>query len=215
MKSKNLIMLRACNELLRRLSRAEDTAFSGRVFIYLFQIIDYGDTSAVNLRGEFHTENVTTYDEMVGAVEEMDVDVEVEVEAEIITESKDAATEPTSSGTVVETTTAPTGEPASINKLYPIFWSIQKYFSQPPQLFESTHLTALKSALEMTLAKFKEVSKDSNSSTTQPTNDEHGPSLRRKSQSEDDLVDAFNPKYLTSPDLFELEVCCYPERRHC
>merc|ERR1711939_976574 len=60
--SKNLVILRSCNELLKRLSRAEDTAFCGRVFIFLFQSFPLGDKSSVNLRGEFHIENVTTFD---------------------------------------------------------------------------------------------------------------------------------------------------------
>jgi THO complex subunit 1 len=59
---KNLVILRSCNELLRRLSRAEDTAFCGRVFIFMFQSFPLGDRSSVNLRGEYHTENVTTFD---------------------------------------------------------------------------------------------------------------------------------------------------------
>ena len=57
-------MLRACTELLRRLSRAEDTVFCGRVFIYLFQSFPLGDKSAVNLRGEYHVENTTVYDDV-------------------------------------------------------------------------------------------------------------------------------------------------------
>ncbi|KAL6359505.1 hypothetical protein LRP88_06926 [Fusarium phalaenopsidis] len=59
-KQKQLIILRSCNELLRRLSRAEDTAFCGRVFIFMFQSFPLGDKSSVNLRGEYHVENVTT-----------------------------------------------------------------------------------------------------------------------------------------------------------
>src|SRR5687767_1511937 len=44
-KQKHLVILRSCNELLRRLSRAEDTAFCGRVYIFLFQSFPLGDPS--------------------------------------------------------------------------------------------------------------------------------------------------------------------------
>jgi THO complex subunit 1 len=60
--SKNLIILQSCNELLRRLSRAEDIAFCGRAFIYLLSRFPLGDKSSVNLRGEYYTENVTSFD---------------------------------------------------------------------------------------------------------------------------------------------------------
>ena len=63
-KAKNLIILRACNELLRRLSRAEDTVFCGRVFIFLFQSFPLGDRSSVNLRGEYHVENITVFEDL-------------------------------------------------------------------------------------------------------------------------------------------------------
>jgi THO complex subunit 1 len=48
-KQKQLVILRTCNELLRRLSRALDPAFCGRVFIFMFQSFPLGDKSSVNL----------------------------------------------------------------------------------------------------------------------------------------------------------------------
>src|ERR1700742_3142109 len=71
-KQKQLVILRSCNELLRRLSRAEDTSFCGRVFIFMFQSFPLGDRSSVNLRGEYHVENLTTYE-----TEPADTDMEV------------------------------------------------------------------------------------------------------------------------------------------
>ena len=49
--SKNLVILRSCNELLKRLSRAEDTAFCGRVFIFMFQSFPLGDKSDMDTSG--------------------------------------------------------------------------------------------------------------------------------------------------------------------
>src|SRR5579859_6719550 len=90
-KQKQLIILRCCNELLRRLSRAEDIVFCGRVFIFLFQSFPLGDKSSVNLRGEYHVENVTIFDaehkKSEGAIKPMELD------------SKDSAQEVSEVGT--------------------------------------------------------------------------------------------------------------------
>lgn len=64
-KNKDLVILRLCNELLRRLSRAEDPVFCGRVYIFMFQSFPLGDKSSVNLRGNFHVENVTTFEDFL------------------------------------------------------------------------------------------------------------------------------------------------------
>ncbi|KAI9828185.1 MAG: hypothetical protein M1826_006113 [Phylliscum demangeonii] len=81
-RQKNLVILRSCNELLRRLSRAENAVFCGRVFIFLFQSFPLGDKSSVNLRGEYHTENRTRFEKLPPKVlpppQEMDVDMDGE-----------------------------------------------------------------------------------------------------------------------------------------
>lgn len=63
--SKELVVLRTCNELLRRLSRAEDPVFCGRVYIFLFQSFPLGHKGSVNMRGEFHVGNVTTFEDYI------------------------------------------------------------------------------------------------------------------------------------------------------
>src|SRR6201999_3878461 len=60
----SLVILRACNELLRRLSRAEDAVFCGRVFIFVFQCFPLGDRSSVNRHGDYNNENITVFDEV-------------------------------------------------------------------------------------------------------------------------------------------------------
>ena len=53
------ILLRICNELLRRLSRVLNTTFCGRIMIFLAKCFPLSDRSGVNLRGEFNVDNVT------------------------------------------------------------------------------------------------------------------------------------------------------------
>ncbi|KAG7140203.1 hypothetical protein HYQ45_002905 [Verticillium longisporum] len=146
-KQKQLVILRTCNELLRRLSRAEDTAFCGRVFIFMFQSFPLGDRSSVNLRGEYHVENES--------------------------------------------------------------------FSQPKKLFDMTNLEGFKQGLEATVKAFKVVQKEQGSRP--PKAADSGASGTKRKRNHDDQGDqsnAFNPKYLTSQDLFELEISDLSFRRN-
>ncbi|KAI1010209.1 hypothetical protein LB503_013186 [Fusarium chuoi] len=188
-KQKQLIILRTCNELLRRLSRAEDTAFCGRVFIFMFQSFPLGDKSSVNLRGEYHVENVTTY-EATRAEDESKM--AVDEPGEQLKEQEESRSTPRSA----DAKKADKEEPLSTDELYPIFWSLQEYFSQPKKLFETTNLLSFKEGLAATMKVFQTVHNDSRRSLKR----------KRESGEEDESSSTFNPKYLTSKDLFDLEV---------
>jgi THO complex subunit 1 len=197
---KKLVILRFSNELLRRLSRAEDTKFCGRVFIFLFQSFPLGDRSAVNLRGEFHTENVTTYDEV--PLDGMDVDAEKKTSSTTAVSGNETSnTEKTSDGS------KPT-EPLSIDKLYPVFWSLQQSLSRPKSLFDKDNFMQFKSAVDATKTMFTSVHEQNSGRPIRPTEETKRSPKRKQSDADDDLANAFNPKYLTSRDLFELEVIC-------
>ncbi|KAF5587364.1 nuclear matrix p84 [Fusarium subglutinans] len=196
-KQKQLIILRTCNELLRRLSRAEDTAFCGRVFIFMFQSFPLGDKSSVNLRGEYHVENATTYevtraeDESKMALDEPEEQLKEQTESKSTPKSADAKK-------------AEKEKPLSTDELYPIFWSLQEYFSQPKKLFETTNLSSFKEGLAATMQVFQTVHNDSRRSLKR----------KRESGEEDESSNTFNPKYLTSKDLFDLEISDLSFRRH-
>jgi THO complex subunit 1 len=140
-KQKSLIILRSCNELLRRLSRAEDTVFCGRVFIYLFQSFPLGDKSSVNLRGEFHSENVTTFDDIAKQfTEPPSQDTTMTEGTEDVTpgDAETGQTEsPSEPGARVPKVVVSGGhekksnskEDVDLDALYPVFWSLQAYFS--------------------------------------------------------------------------------------
>lgn len=178
---KQLVILRSCNELLRRLSRAEDTTFCGRVFIFLFQSFPLGDRSSVNLRGEYHIENVTTYEKR-GSDDDTTMDIDT---------TQPESVEKNGSTKLQE---KPALHP---DALYPIFWSLQESFSQPLTVLDATRFKTFKSSLEATIKAFETLREDGQRTA------------KRKLEEEDDNEvgpDAFNPKYLTSRDLFELEV---------
>lgn len=203
---KKLVILRTCNELLRRLSRAEDTAFCGRVFIFMFQSFPLGDKSSVNLRGEYHVENETTFDNAFNkeeSSEKMDVDTPsngVREASDLRVPSKTVASD--------GRTVSQLSSHLDPDLLYPVFWGLQSIFSQPKKLFDATILAQFKTGLEATMATFSTAKSEARKQEKQ---DKQGDDLKRSPEKreedgEDELAQTFNPKYLTSRDLFELEV---------
>ncbi|KAK4124004.1 hypothetical protein N657DRAFT_645619 [Parathielavia appendiculata] len=192
-KQKQLVILRTCNELLRRLSRALDPAFCGRVFIFMFQSFPLGDKSSVNLRGEYHVENVTIFNQDTPAVDGDKMDVDTDTKSQ-----KDKPLDP--------------------DTLYPIFWSLQESFNQPKKLFDPSHFTSFKAGLEATMATFRSIKPEQPSKAKERLDkpvEEMNHSLKRKRDDVDDeLASGFNPKYLTSRDLFKLEISDLAFRRN-
>ncbi|KAI1096578.1 THO complex subunit 1 transcription elongation factor-domain-containing protein [Rostrohypoxylon terebratum] len=212
--TKKLVILRFCNDLLRRLSRAEDTAFCGRVFIFMFQCFPLGDRSSVNLRGEYHAENVTTFDDIPDQPNDSSDSMVIDTETN---STKDAKGDNKSAAKAVsfDSENKPTPEkPLDADALYPIFWSLQHYFSQPTALFDSAELGKFKSGLEATMSAFETVEKLQRSTKGSDDN-KLIPQKRKQSEGDEDLRSSTNnPKYLTSRELFELEISDLYFRRH-
>jgi THO complex subunit 1 len=224
---KNLVFLRSCNELLRRLSRAEDAIFCGRVFFFLFQTFPLGDKSSVNLRGEFHVENSTKFDlgeQPSNDGETMDVDQD---------DTKTEASTPKPATPATEPPPQPTGRAGSRavpikapkktieeevldnSTLYPIFWRLQQDFSDPTRLFAAGNFQSFKNGLAATLLKFKKTP------TVQTRSSESQRGTKRKiaggdmiPETKDQFADNYNPKYLTSRELFDLELSDLAFQRH-
>ncbi|KAI0010273.1 THO complex subunit 1 transcription elongation factor-domain-containing protein [Xylariaceae sp. FL0662B] len=210
---KKLVILRSCNDLLRRLSRAEDTAFCGRVFIFMFQCFPLGDRSSVNLRGEYHVENVTTFEETNAKPEESTDKMDVDTEADTPKDGKEAKST-TKAVSFDAKNKSPPEKPLDTDALYPIFWSLQHYFSQPTTLFDAAQLVKFKAGMEATMTAFETVEKFQRSTKN---NDESKiiPQKRKNPEGDDDLRRSTNnPKYLTSRELFELEISDLYFRRH-
>lgn len=223
-KQKNLIILRSCNELLRRLSRAEDTVFCGRVFIFLFQSFPLGDKSAVNLRGEYHTENVTTFDNLSkdSKIGEDDVHMTDPKESTKTADEQKQETEPPSvkeedklperdtddaPKVTISRSEEPTKErPLDLDSLYPIFWGLQAYFSAPTKVFDAQHFAKFKTGLESTLSAFKSVNNDLETSNSKTQEEVRKSTKRKRTADGPEIAGSFNPKYLTSRELFDLEV---------
>ncbi|KAJ5734269.1 hypothetical protein N7493_003055 [Penicillium malachiteum] len=230
-KQKNLIILRSCNELLRRLSRAEDTVFCGRVFIFLFQSFPLGDKSSVNLRGEFHTENVTSYDEISKPTTADDNEDTTMTEAneesaadgllEGTTDKQENGVSSDQSGSQVPKVIVSGGsngkskDNVDLDVLYPIFWNLQSFFSAPSKMFDAERFASFKTGLDATLQAFNNIQTDiENQSGSRPSDEAHKSHKRKRPHDENEVGTSFNPKYLTSRDLFDLEVGDTAFRRH-
>jgi THO complex subunit 1 len=200
------------------LSRAEDTVFCGRVFIFLFQSFPLGDKSSVNLRGEFHVENVTTYDtetrKSADAIKPMDIDVAPNgTGSEAGTPAASAVKEETPA-TAKEGPKLPQDDsPPDLDALYPIFWEMQAYFSSPTRLFQPENLSTFKESLSATLKTFQKVHSNLSASTSRGDENKRG-MKRKRSSSGTEFSSNVNTKYLTNRDLFDLEVHDIAFRRH-
>ena len=221
---KKLVILRCCNELLRRLSRAEDTVFCGRVFIYLFQDFPLGDKSSVNLRGEFHTDNVTTFDpspeKSDHAIKPMEIDTD---NAQIPSGGHTPASTAPDSDVLSKTGRStplprasksdpkPTEQPPDLDVLYPKFWSLQGLFSSPTRLFEPASMAQFKEGISLALSCFKSISTTTSSAPAPAVG-----TKRKRTETNGEIPSAtpFNPKYLTNRDLFDLEIHDLAFRRH-
>jgi THO complex subunit 1 len=108
-------------------------------------------------------------------------------------------------------------EPLPASELYPIFWRLQHDFSDPTQLFDVANFTAFKKGLASTIIKFKKTP----TVVQTKAGEEQKRGTKRKvdetcntDDSEDHLRDNYNPKYLTSKDLFDLELSDLAFQRH-
>jgi THO complex subunit 1 len=224
---KKLVILRCCNELLRRLSRAEDTVFCGRVSIYLFQSFPLGERSSVNLRGEFHSDNVTTFDPAVkkseDAIKPMEIDSEIAHIASRAHTPASTAPESENLSKTGRSTPLPRSSrsepksaevPPDLDALYPKFWSLQALFSAPTRLFDSSSMSRFKESLTLTLSCFKSISTSSSSTQNAPAPTTGQKRKHSAINGNASTAIPFNPKYLTNRDLFDLEIQDLAFRRH-
>lgn len=59
-------LLRMCNDLLRRLSRSQNTVFCGRILLFLAKFFPFSERSGLNIISEFNIENITEYGSIDG-----------------------------------------------------------------------------------------------------------------------------------------------------
>ncbi|XP_029044861.1 THO complex subunit 1 isoform X3 [Osmia bicornis bicornis] len=102
-------LLRMCNDLLRRLSRSQQTVFCGRILLFLAKFFPFSERSGLNIVSEFNLENYTEF----GSEKSEGDDLEQVTKDEDKSESK---------------------VPIDYN-LYRKFWALQDFFRNPNQCY--------------------------------------------------------------------------------
>jgi THO complex subunit 1 len=178
-----------------------------------------GDKSSVNLRGEFHIENVTAYDtdnqKSAAAIKPIDQGVTSDG---IGSEAGTPAAAPTVKEETPDAGKGPASSvkddsPPDLDSLYPIFWAMQANFSCPTRLFQPENLISFKASLSATLECFQKVHSNISASSNQLDESKRG-LKRKRSAAGTEFSNSVNTKYLTNRDLFDLEVHDIAFRRH-
>ena len=175
----------------------------------------------MNLRGEYHVENVTIFEDLLAKVEaHQDGAMEIDKQEEGVSETKDP-TSNTENGdnvdhaVVADKTTKSIqeevqGKTSDLDTLYPIFWSLQESFSMPTRLFDTNHFQMFKKGLDLTIRKFQSVHQELQArGTSRQLDESKRPTKRKRNSLDEEVSNSINPRYLTSRDLFDLEVSIY------
>ncbi|XP_075441354.1 THO complex subunit 1 isoform X2 [Ascaphus truei] len=184
-------LLRMCNDLLRRLSKSQNTVFCGRIQLFLARLFPLSEKSGLNLQSQFNLENVTVFNSneqestLGQQVEDKDDGMEIE-EGEMGDDD------------------APTSFSIPIDyNLYRKFWSIQDFFRNPLQCYDkSSWKTFLKYSDEV-LTVFKSYKLDDTQA-----------SRKKLEELKAGGEHVYFAKFLTSEKLMDLQLSDSNFRRH-
>uniref|UniRef100_A0A8C6ZZQ8 THO complex subunit 1 n=2 Tax=Nothoprocta perdicaria TaxID=30464 RepID=A0A8C6ZZQ8_NOTPE len=185
-------LLRMCNDLLRRLSKSQNTVFCGRIQLFLARLFPLSEKSGLNLQSQFNLENVTVFntnehESTLGQKHSEDREEGMDVEEGEMGDDE-----------------APTSCSIPIDyNLYRKFWSLQDYFRNPVQCYEKVSWKTFLKYSEEVLAVFKSYKLDDTQASRKKleelkTGGEH----------------VYFAKFLTSEKLMDLQLSDSNFRRH-
>ncbi|KAH8288392.1 hypothetical protein KR054_002093, partial [Drosophila jambulina] len=182
-------ILRMCNDLLRRLSRTQNTVFCGRILLFLSKFFPFSERSGLNIVSEFNLDNFTEYG-LDSKDSQDDNDKELEDTAEDI--------------------------PLKIDyDLYCKFWSLQDFFRNPNQCYNKAQWKMFQMHAENILQSFSSFKlEDVRSSGSDNTSDAGSQSMDIDVEPTDPAAVAtaviktnhFFAKFLTNPKLLALQL---------
>eukprot|EP00063_Salmo_salar_P021201 XP_013996036.1 PREDICTED: THO complex subunit 1-like isoform X2 [Salmo salar] len=187
-------LLRMCNDLLRRLSKSQNTVFCGRIQLFLARLFPLSEKSGLNLQSQFNLDNITVFNknELESTLGQKPTEEEDGMEVE---EGEMGDEEPSAP--------APCSIPIDYN-LYRKFWTLQDYFRNPVQCYEKfSWMTFLKYSDE-TLAVFRSFKLDDMQASKRK--------LEEQRTAGGDHV--YFAKFLTSEKLMDLQLSDSNFRRH-
>ncbi|KAJ7150385.1 THO complex subunit 1 transcription elongation factor-domain-containing protein [Mycena filopes] len=213
-KGKALILLRTLNDLLRRLSKmGSTTIFCGRILTFLSGVFPLGERSGVNLRGEYGPTwegvKAPTAEPEEDAVmpdakeEEKEADkmqVDDEAKKPVLTpeDKKSGGYKLLVVGQLFKTLT----------DFYNTFWSLQLPFSKPPLFAVPNTFDEFKEAVTKVIPVIREATAKERAMMGSRVGG--SVSLKRKREPDPEesgpVTEYFFAKFLTSPDLLDLEI---------
>ncbi|KAL4236751.1 THO complex subunit 1 [Mactra antiquata] len=171
-------LLRMCNDLLRRLSKSQNTVFCGRIQLFLSRLFPLAEKSALNLMSQFNLENITLYSQI-----KPEPNTEENGKTDDKMETGDGEIEDNKTDTPID------------YNLYRKFWSLQDFFRKPGQCYEKKFWVNFVANSDAVLEAF-------NSSKL----DDLKASKKKIDQRRQQEPDAFFAKYLTSEKLLNLQL---------
>ncbi|XP_068156737.1 THO complex subunit 1 [Drosophila tropicalis] len=177
-------ILRMCNDLLRRLSRTQNTVFCGRILLFLSKFFPFSERSGLNIVSEFNLDNFTEYG--LDGKDHDDDSKELEEIAEDI--------------------------PLKIDyDLYCKFWSLQDFFRNPNQCYSKAQWKMFQMHAETILQSFASFKLDdirpSNDSGDGPQPMEvDEAAVDAAAASTVNRANNFFAKFLTNPKLLALQL---------
>ncbi|XP_017130732.1 THO complex subunit 1 [Drosophila elegans] len=180
-------ILRMCNDLLRRLSRTQNTVFCGRILLFLSKFFPFSERSGLNIVSEFNLDNFTEYGLDSKDHDESD-NKELEDTAEDI--------------------------PLKIDyDLYCKFWSLQDFFRNPNQCYNKAQWKMFQMHAENILQSFSSFKLEDVRQSGSDSASEAGQAM----EVDEEAVDAaavtavikanhFFAKFLTNPKLLALQL---------
>ena len=195
--SGKILLLRMCNDLLRRLSAAQNTVFCGRIQLFLARLFPLSEKSALNLMSHFNLENVTAYNKEAGLSEVSDDNTSLDSEAMEIVPFEES----------VESS-------APIDYiLYQKLWALQDIFHNPTQCYSAEQWKLLTENATSVLQAFssyklEDVASSSSWSKKKARKEKHRSSVVDYRESH------YFAKFLTSEKLMNLQLQDCHFRRH-
>lgn len=177
-------VLRMCNDLLRRLSRSQNTVFCGRILLFLARFFPFSERSGLNLISEFNLENVTTFTNSEATDQEM----------------KDESDQTESENCVDQ----------SLNNtldytLYAKFWALQDFFRNPPQCFQKPNWKMFTVYANDVLEAFTSFKLDGCRSSSEVSKLDRSHSTVEPMEEQSESSDEYFAKYLTNQKLLDLQ----------
>ncbi|KAL0068405.1 UDP-glucose-4-epimerase [Marasmius tenuissimus] len=201
-KGKALVLLRTLNDLLRRLSKMGNmTIFCGRILTFLSGVFPLGERSGVNLRGEYGP----TWEGV-----KIEPPQEEEKTKEETKEGAESVAEEASDENKMQVDSEPKKDDKAAElkmDLYNTFWALQLPFSKPSVFANPATFPEFKEGVMKVLPVIKEANAKERLMMGSKGGASNGSLKRKRDEDTEDVAEEyFFAKFLTSPDLLDLEI---------